>query len=180
MSFVFLGPKKIQAATPITEIAEHSFLRCLAKEEEHLHKTKNTPYRVEINAHILAMAVKSHLKITPKVHSLICRNPTEYSPSISFLKHYTQKGLDILEHVDEWTNFPPPQTLLYWYITTLQRFAPHASFLEKKYPWIRRFFEKLKYLEGEEMAVFSIPMPTNDQLEKFFEESRRADFFTKK
>lgn len=144
-------------------------IQCLAKEEEKMHKLKDTGVLYRLNQSFLnELATNNDISIKKNYVDEICSDKSK-SASIGFLRLLLIKEEDIYDlslsetdssmrpykmgYINEFQKQVPH--LLVSYITGLQAEIEDAHCLTKSIPEINYLTEKLKYLE-EEISIHQI------------------------
>lgn len=156
-------------------------LQCLAKEEERLHKTKDTGTLYKLNQSFLnELASNNDISIKKNYVDEICNNKS-MSPSVGFLHLLLIKEADIYDlslsetdssmkpfkmgYINEFQKSVPH--LLVAYLTNLQSEINDPHCLTKNIPEINYLTEKLKYLE-DEISIHQI-LSDKKKIEKIFD-----------
>lgn len=144
----------------------HKVIKCLAQEEEILHKNKDTGPQYKLNQlFINEFASNSDLEFKAIYENEIC-NLEEHPPSVMILKLLLIKGKGIFKLTEEFGKFEIVgykierindllsriAHIFFNHIGNLQAKAATHDCLKKHIPEIAHFEERFKYLEDEYSA----------------------------
>lgn len=135
-------------------------LRCLAKEELMLHKSKNTGPVYYLNQTLVNhIATIPNLEVSAKTVKIVCHHP-DYGPSLSLIHLMLLGGRHIFnikkDSVGHGLAVGQLQALIekaphimFNYLNKIQAIMPTAHCLTKEIPEVQFFYDRYKYLEGD-------------------------------
>ncbi len=121
-------------------------LKCLAKEEEHYHKTKNRGHLYRLNQKVINQLSENFLELSENETLMICRSPERTPPSISFLSWILLKDS---HDKDDLEIQKLAKKIFFELLADLQSQAKSADCLETEIPELKKLNKKILYLEGK-------------------------------
>lgn len=145
------------------QASQNKLLQCLAKEEERIHKNKVHFSQAKLNQDLVnELASSNDILIKEKYLEEICNNPS-FPPSVNLLRHlliYENEIYDLrftgleesmksfkISYINEFKKQVP--NIFITYVSSINAQMPDAYCLERHIPEIKKFNEKVKYLEDE-------------------------------